>query len=66
MVMVDSAGRIGAANTEIERMFDYRREELIGKSVDILFRNAFVCLSRRPSTSSRLGAQSVYPGHSIR
>jgi PAS domain-containing protein len=35
MIMADSAGRIVAANTEIERMFGYRREEFIGQSVDI-------------------------------
>ena len=36
MIMADSASRIVLANSEIERMFGYRREELIGQSVDIL------------------------------
>ena len=36
MIMADSAGRIVMANSEIVRMFGYRREELIGQSVDIL------------------------------
>src|ERR1044071_9837231 len=34
MVMVDRDGRIVLANALIERLFDYRREELLGKSVD--------------------------------
>ncbi|MDB5600166.1 MAG: sensor hybrid histidine kinase [Xanthobacteraceae bacterium] len=34
MVMTSSAGRIVLVNGEIERMFGYRREELIGQSID--------------------------------
>jgi len=36
MVMVDRGGRMVLVNTEIERLFGYRREELMGRSVDIL------------------------------
>jgi PAS domain S-box-containing protein len=36
MVMADNAGRIVMANAEIERMFGYSRQELIGQSIDIL------------------------------
>jgi PAS domain S-box-containing protein len=36
MVMADSAGRIVLVNGEIERMFGYRRGELIGQSVDMI------------------------------
>jgi PAS domain S-box-containing protein len=36
MLMVDRAGIIVMVNTEIERLFGYRRDELIGRSVDIL------------------------------
>jgi PAS domain S-box-containing protein len=36
MVMADSAGRIVLVNGEIERMFGYRRSELIGQSVDMI------------------------------
>ncbi len=36
MLMVDRAGMIVMVNTEIERLFGYRRDELIGRSVDIL------------------------------
>jgi PAS domain S-box-containing protein len=36
MVMIDGVGRIVMVNTEVERLFGYRRDELIGQSVDIL------------------------------
>jgi PAS domain S-box-containing protein len=36
IVVVDSVGRILIVNTQAERMFDYRREELVGKPVEIL------------------------------
>jgi PAS domain S-box-containing protein len=36
MVIADSAGRIVMANAEIERMFGYSRQELIGQSIDVL------------------------------
>ncbi|WP_456775081.1 ATP-binding protein [Bradyrhizobium sp. USDA 4369] len=36
MLMIDPRGRISMANGEIERLFGYGREELIGQSVDIL------------------------------
>ncbi len=36
MLMVDRAGIVVMVNTEIERLFGYRRDELIGRSVDIL------------------------------
>jgi PAS domain S-box-containing protein len=36
MLMTDGAGKILIVNNEIERMFGYRRGELVGQSVDIL------------------------------
>jgi PAS domain S-box-containing protein len=36
MVMVDSAGQIVLVNKEVERLFGYSREELLGKSIEIL------------------------------
>jgi PAS domain S-box-containing protein len=36
MVMVDSAGKIVLVNGEIERLFEYDREELIGQPIEIL------------------------------
>jgi PAS domain S-box-containing protein len=36
MVMTDSAGTIVLVNTETERLFGYRREELIGRAMDML------------------------------
>ena len=36
MVMVDGSGTIILVNTETERLFGYRREELIGQSIDLL------------------------------
>ncbi|HEU5041266.1 MAG TPA: PAS domain S-box protein [Gemmatimonadales bacterium] len=36
MVMVDAAGRIVLVNREVERMFGYAREELLGQSIEML------------------------------
>jgi PAS domain S-box-containing protein len=36
LLMTDSAGRIVLVNREIERLFGYSREELLGQSVDLL------------------------------
>jgi PAS domain S-box-containing protein len=36
MIMSDADGHIVMVNSEVERLFGYRREELIGASVDIL------------------------------
>lgn len=36
LLMVDPEGRIVLVNREIERLFGYSREELLGKSVDLL------------------------------
>jgi PAS domain S-box-containing protein len=36
MMMSDEAGTIVMVNSEIERLFGYRREELIGRSIDML------------------------------
>jgi PAS domain S-box-containing protein len=36
MVMTDSDGKIVMINTEVEHMFGYTRDELVGQSVDVL------------------------------
>jgi PAS domain S-box-containing protein len=36
MVMADSTGRIVLVNSEIERMFGYQRDDLIGQSIDMI------------------------------
>ncbi len=36
MVMIDREGKIILVNKEIERLFDYRRDELLGQSIDML------------------------------
>jgi PAS domain S-box-containing protein len=36
MLMIDSAGRVTLANTQAERVFGYRREEMIGQPVELL------------------------------
>jgi len=36
MIMTDTSGNIVLVNAEAERLFGYRREELYGKSIDIL------------------------------
>jgi PAS domain S-box-containing protein len=41
MVMVDAGGKIELVNREIERMFGYSREELLGKSIEMLVPERF-------------------------
>jgi PAS domain S-box-containing protein len=41
MVMIGAAGKVVLVNSEIERLFGYRRDELIGRSVDILVPERF-------------------------
>jgi PAS domain S-box-containing protein len=41
MVMVDPTGKIELVNREIERMFGYSREELLGKSIEMLVPERF-------------------------
>ena len=36
MVMVDQAGRITLANAQMEQLFGYTREELVGRSIELL------------------------------
>ncbi len=40
-VIVDHQGRIALANAQVERMFGYRREELLGRPVEILIPERF-------------------------
>jgi PAS domain S-box-containing protein len=65
MLMIDRGGRVVLVNREIERMFGYTREELIGQPVDVLvpqrYREAhpghraafFADPQRRPMGASR-------------
>ncbi len=41
IVMTDSRGEIIFLNSQAEQMFNYKRDELIGKSVEVLMPNAF-------------------------
>jgi hypothetical protein len=41
MVLVDESGKIVLVNREIERMFGYRREELLGQSIETLVPERF-------------------------
>jgi PAS domain S-box-containing protein len=41
ILLVDSEGRIVLVNTHVEELFGYRREELVGKLVDILVPERF-------------------------
>ncbi len=41
MVVVDESGCIGRVNAQVERMFGYNREELLGKPVEILIPRRF-------------------------
>ena len=57
MVMVNSAGKIVMANAQVERIFGYRREELVGKSVDMLIPRRF--LDGHPSHRADFAARPV-------
>lgn len=41
IVLVDMAGRICLINSEAERMFGYRREELVGQTIEVLLPDRF-------------------------
>jgi PAS domain S-box-containing protein len=41
MVMVDAAGRIVLVNREVERMFGYSRDELLGQQIELLVPERF-------------------------
>jgi PAS domain S-box-containing protein len=51
MVMVDPGGKIVLVNREVERMFGYRREELLGQSIEVLVPERF----RHQHPSYRVG-----------
>ena len=57
IVEVDVSGRIVLMNSQAERMFGYRREELLGKSVEMLMPERF--RGRHPAHRERYGAHSV-------
>src|SRR5271166_2802063 len=57
IVEVDGSGRIVLVNSQAERMFGYRREELVGKSVEILMPQRF--RGRHPAHRERYSAHSV-------
>jgi PAS domain S-box-containing protein len=57
IVEVDGCGRIVLVNSQAERMFGYRREELLGKSVEILMPQRF--RGRHPAHRERYSAHSV-------
>src|SRR5207249_11809373 len=43
MVMVDAKGRIVLLNVQAEKVFGYRREELVGQAVEILIPDPVRC-----------------------
>ena len=57
IVEVDGSGRIVLVNSQAERMFGYRREELLGKSVEMLMPERF--RGRHPAHRERYSAHSV-------
>ena len=50
MVCVLASGRIALVNAQVERLFGYRREELIGQPVEVLVPDAFRAVHRRLRT----------------
>jgi PAS domain S-box-containing protein len=57
IVEVDDSGRIVLVNSQAEKLFGYRREELLGKSVEILMPERF--RDRHPKHRSDYCAHSV-------
>ena len=57
IVEVDDRGRIVLVNSQAERMFGYRREELLGKSVEMLMPERF--RGRHPAHRERYSAHSA-------
>ena len=57
IVEVDGSGRIVLVNSQAERMFGYRREELLGKSVEMLMPERF--RGRHPAHREHYRAHSV-------
>jgi PAS domain S-box-containing protein len=57
IVEVDGSGRIVLVNSQAERLFGYRREELLGKSVEILMPERF--RERHPKHRAGYCAHSV-------
>jgi len=57
IVEVDGIGRIVLVNSQAEKLFGYRREELLGKSVEMLMPGRF--RERHPAHRSRYRAHSV-------
>lgn len=57
IVEVNGSGRIVLVNSQAERMFGYRREELLGKSVEMLMPERF--RGRHPAHRERYSAHSV-------
>ncbi len=57
IVEVDGSGRIVLVNSQAERLFGYRREELLGKSVEILMPERF--RERHPAHRAGYCAHSV-------
>jgi PAS domain S-box-containing protein len=50
MLMIDGAGTIALVNAQVEKLFGYRRDELIGKPVDLLIPERF---RRQPDEGPR-------------
>ncbi|WP_051978935.1 PAS domain-containing sensor histidine kinase [Edaphobacter aggregans] len=57
IVEVDDSGRIVLLNSQVEKMFGYRREELLGKSVEMLMPERF--RGRHPAHREQYRAHSV-------
>jgi PAS domain S-box-containing protein len=69
VIAVDAAGRIALLNAQAEKMFGYRRAELIGKPVEVLvpqrFRGGHVDLRKRAAANPRtrpMGTNRVFFG----
>ena len=45
MIMTDADGKIVLVNAEVERLFGYRRDELLGRSIDLLVPRDARCMA---------------------
>jgi len=58
MVMTDSGNKIVLVNTETERLFGYTRDELIGRTMEMLANgSAIIAWSPRPYFISEAGTE---------
>ncbi len=59
LLLIDDAGRVRLLNTEVERMFGYPRDELLGKPLSLLLPEVSLPGASRPTACPRAEARGV-------